>query len=36
MYLSRLSFHTRPGHTEEAARTLRNLADKINADFFKG
>ena len=31
MYVSRLSFHTRPGHTEEVARRLRNLAHMVVA-----
>ena len=31
MYVSRLSFHTRPGHTEEVAQKLRQLADMIVA-----
>jgi len=31
MYVSRLSFYTRPGHTEEVARRLRELADMIVA-----
>lgn len=31
MYISRLSFYTRPGHTEEVARRLRELADMIVA-----
>jgi quinol monooxygenase YgiN len=31
MYVSRLSFHTRPGHTEEVARRLKNLADMVVA-----
>ncbi|MEA2639572.1 MAG: hypothetical protein QOF51_966 [Chloroflexota bacterium] len=29
MYVSRLSFYTRPGHTEEVARRLSELADMI-------
>ena len=29
MYVSRLSFYTRPGHTEEVAQRLRQLADMI-------
>ncbi len=31
MYVSRLSFYTRPGHTEEVAQKLRQLADMIVA-----
>jgi hypothetical protein len=31
MYVSRLSFYTRPGHTEEVAQRLRQLADMIVA-----
>ena len=31
MYVSRLSFYTRPGHTEEVARKLQELADMIVA-----
>ncbi|MBX5489632.1 MAG: hypothetical protein IRZ14_00645 [Chloroflexi bacterium] len=31
MYVSRLSFHTRPGHTEEVAQRLRELADMVAA-----
>jgi|SRR3954451_7099622 len=31
MYVSRLSFYTRPGHTEEVAQHLRKLADMIVA-----
>src|SRR5688572_4258337 len=31
MYVSRLSFYTRPGHTEEVAQRLRQLADMISA-----
>src|SRR3954468_15699863 len=31
MYVSRLSFYTRPGHTEEVAQQLRQLADLIVA-----
>jgi hypothetical protein len=31
MYLSRLSFYTRPSHTEEVAQRLRHLADLIVA-----
>jgi hypothetical protein len=31
MYVSRLSFYTRPGHTEEVARRLGQLADMIVA-----
>ncbi|HLI26768.1 MAG TPA: hypothetical protein VKZ60_06840 [Chloroflexota bacterium] len=31
MYVSRLSFYTRPGHTEEVAQRLRELADMIAA-----
>lgn len=29
MYVSRLSFYTRPGHTEEVAQRLRRLADMV-------
>lgn len=29
MYLSRLSFYTRPSHTEEVAQRLKHLADLI-------
>ena len=29
MYVSRLSFYTRPGHTEDVAQRLRQLADMI-------
>ncbi len=29
MYVSRMSFYTRPGHTEEVAQKLRQLADMI-------
>ena len=32
MYVSRLSFFTRPGHTEEVAQRLRQLADMIAAN----
>ena len=31
MYVSRLSFYTRPGHTEEVAQRLGQLADMIVA-----
>ena len=31
MYISRLSFYTRPGHTEEVAQRLHQLADMIVA-----
>ncbi len=31
MYVSRLSFYTRPGHTEEVAQRLKQLADMIVA-----
>ena len=31
MYVSRLSFYTRPGHTEEVAQRLKQLADIIVA-----
>ena len=31
MYVSRLSFYTHPGHTEEVAQQLRRLADMIVA-----
>ena len=31
MYVSRLSFYTRPGHTEDVAQRLRQLADMIVA-----
>ena len=31
MYVSRLSFYTRPGHTEEVAQRLRQLAEMIAA-----
>ena len=29
MYVSRLSFYTRPGHTEDVAQQLRKLADMV-------
>ena len=29
MYVSRMSFYTRPGHTEDVAQRLRQLADMI-------
>src|SRR5579885_2539099 len=29
MYISRLSFYTRPGHTEDVVRQLRHLADLV-------
>ena len=29
MYVSRMSFYTRPGHTEEVAKLLRQLADMV-------
>ncbi|HEY7064232.1 MAG TPA: hypothetical protein VII06_22320 [Chloroflexota bacterium] len=29
MYVSRLSFYTRPGHTEDVAQRLRQLADMV-------
>jgi len=29
MYVSRMSFYTRPGHTEEVAKRLKQLADII-------
>ena len=31
MYISRLSFHTRPSHTEEVAQRLKHLADLIES-----
>lgn len=31
MYISRLSFYTRPGHTEDVAQRLKHLADLIVA-----
>jgi hypothetical protein len=32
MYVSRLSFYTRPGHTEEVAQRLQQLAKMIGAN----
>jgi hypothetical protein len=29
MYISRMSFHTRPGHTEDVAQRLKHLEDLI-------
>lgn len=31
MYISRLSFYTQPGHTEEVAQRLKHLADLVAA-----
>jgi hypothetical protein len=31
MYISRLSFYTHPGHTEDVAQQLRHLADLVVA-----
>jgi hypothetical protein len=31
MYVSRLSFYTRPGHTEDVAQRLRQLADMVGS-----